>query len=39
MTVMANSTGIELVAKGKPSQAFSKAPKGRQGKFFAERDE
>ena len=34
MTVMANSTGVELVAKGKAGQGFTKAPKGRHQSSF-----
>ena len=37
MTVMANSTGVELVAKGKAGQGFTKAPKGRQPRLIPDR--
>ena len=38
MTVMADTTSIKLVAKGKAGQAFTKAPKGRQPKLIADRE-
>ena len=38
MTVMANSTGVELLAKGKAGQSFTKAPKGRQPKLIPDRE-
>ena len=37
MTVMADSTGVELVAKGKAGQGFTKAPKGRQPRLIPDR--
>jgi hypothetical protein len=38
LTVMADSTYIDLVAKGKAGQAFTKAPKGRQPKLIPDRE-
>ena len=38
MTVMADTTSIELVAKGKAGQGFTKAPKGRQPKLIPDRE-
>jgi hypothetical protein len=38
MTVMADSTGVELVAKDKGGQGFSKAPKGRQKRLIPNRE-
>jgi hypothetical protein len=38
MTVMADSTGVELVAKGKAGQAFTKVPKGRQPRLIPDRE-
>jgi hypothetical protein len=39
MTILADSTHVELVAKGKAGQAFTKQPKGKQGKIAFDRDE
>ena len=38
MTVMADSTGVELVAKGKAGQSYTKAPKGRPSKLIPDRE-
>jgi hypothetical protein len=38
MTVMADSTSVELVAKGKAGQGFARVPKGRQPKFIPDRE-
>jgi hypothetical protein len=38
MTVMADSTGVELVEWGKAGQGFTKAPKGRQGRLIPDRE-
>jgi hypothetical protein len=38
MTVMADSTSVELVAKGKAGPGFAKAPKGLQGRFIPDRE-
>ena len=38
ITVMADSTYAELVAKAKGGQGFTKAPKGRQSKLILDRE-
>ena len=38
ITVMADSTYVELVAKEKGGQVFTRAPKGRQGKLIPDRE-
>jgi hypothetical protein len=35
---MADSTSMELVAKAKAGQGFTKAPKGRQSKLILDRE-
>ncbi len=38
MTVMADATAVELIAKGKAGQGFTKAPKSRQPRLIPDRE-